>query len=267
LADGFYFDNTFLRTVFRDGGEVAHCEDGGCAQSGKVDILELREFLRRAQTLAFNVSGRWANVVHMTNTPIVSIEAWAAATLDGEMRYGSEPFAERFRRDWIRAEATGEQFGSLPIMLAGVVGMAPGTARDKIELSMVAGSAVHEMRIFGGAEVLADRVWEPLYRFGYGQPDATVHRYWDRPPRFDLDRDDAEGLVVVRGNEALALVVSFGGAGETSLQLAGEDLGLVGPGHCRDYVTGRRLAEVHGFGCRFELPKHGFRFVAWKAKR
>jgi hypothetical protein len=201
----------------------------------------------------------------MTNTPIAPIEAWAAATLDGEMRFGADPFGARFADEWILAEATGEQFGSLPIFLAGVVGLDPGARRESIELSMVAGAAVHEIRTFGATEQLVRRVWDPLYRFGYGQSDASVHRYWDDEPPFEVGRSRARALVVVRGGEALALVVSLGGAGTTKLHFDGERLGLSESGRCFDDATGRRVEAAGRFTCRFELPENGFRFIVWKA--
>jgi hypothetical protein len=262
VADGFFFDNTALRVIFDDVSGSAYRDDDGTLQPA-VDILELREFLRRAQVMAYRMQGRWLNVSHMTNAPVAPIHTWSAAILDGELRYGPEPFPQRFSRDWLRAESLGTQVGSLPLFLPGVKGVDSAERRRAIERSVVAGTAVHEIRVFGGANKPAKAVWELLYRFGYGRDDCRVLRYWDRPRHFRLSGVDAEALVLVRGQRALALVASFGEGGTGELALDGDALGLAPGGRCREARSRDPIELAGAFMCRFELPSFGLRLITW----
>jgi hypothetical protein len=281
VADGFYFDLAAPRAIFDDVSGSAYRDDDGTLQPA-VDILELREFLRRAQVMAYRMQGRWLNVSHMTNAPVAPIHTWSAAILDGELRYGPEPFPQRFSRDWLRAESLGTQVGSLPLFLPGVKGVDSAERRRAIERSVVAGTAVHEIRVFGGANKPAKAVWEllcrfgfgrddcrvlpfwdPLYRFGYGRDDCRVLRYWDRPRHFRLSGVDAEALVLVRGQRALALVASFGEGGTGELALDGDALGLAPGGRCRDARSKRPIGSAGAFTCRFEIPSFGLHLITW----
>jgi hypothetical protein len=258
--DGFFIDNTFLSAVFDETSGAAYRDETGLLRPS-TDLLELRSFMRRLQTLAYQKRGRWLNVSHMTNALVAPVQTWSAATLDGELRYGPEPFGERFSRDWLRAESIGDQVGALPLFLPGVVGVRDGDDRDRVQASVVAGTAVHEIRVFGGASAQSRQIWGPLHRFGYGKLDARVYRYWDPSPPFRLAGVDGEALVVARDGEAMALVAALGEGGVARLVVDGPALGLEDVTACRDATTGRRLRPSKGFRCDFLIPDHGYRLI------
>ena len=263
VADGFYFDDTYLRAVFDDVSGGAHVSDGGELQP-VVDLMELRQFLKRLQTMAYHETGQWVNVTHMTNTPIAPLHTWSGAVLDGELRFGPEPFPERFTRAFLRAESLGTQVGSLPLFLAGVTGIASKQRRREVELTAVASLAVHEIRSWAGTERFQREIWTPLYEFGYGSPETRVLRYWDEPSRFRISGVDAEAIVLVRDAEALALVSDFGGEGGSAvIEFDGRRLGLASDGRCRVAASRGRVRTEAPFRCRFELPAYGSRLISW----
>ena len=264
VADGFYFDDTYLRAVFDDVSGEAHRDEAGVLHPA-VDMMEMRQYLKRMQTLAYRERGEWLNVSHMTNTPIAPIHTWTGAVLDGELRYGPEPFPKRFTRDWIRAESLGSQVGSLPLFLSGVIQIEDEPRRRDVERSVVGATAVHEVRAWAGSERIAKEIWEPLYRFGYGRPGTRVLRYWDEPHAFEVTGVDAEALVLVRDGEALALVNGFGRGGVAELRLDGAGLALAPNGGCAEGDAERDVETVGRFRCRFRVPAYGPRIVVWKA--
>ncbi len=262
VADGFYIDNTFLRAIFDDIAGPASRDRKGRIHPG-VDLFEMREFLMRLQVLSFQARGRWLDVSHMTNTPIAPVQTWSAAILDGELRYGSKPFQERFSRDWLRAEALGTQTGSVPLFLPGIQGTLSENEREALMRSAVGAAAVHEIRLWGAPKKLVDEIWGGLYRFGYGAPDSRVFRYWDLPAVAGVSGVDAEVLVLARDAEALALVASFGESGSAELRLDGDRLGLPAHGTCQIVGSNRDASGSEPFTCRFSLPRYGYRLLRY----
>jgi len=263
-ADGFFFDNTYLKADFNEVGGSAFRDESGTLHPG-VDIFSLRALLKRAQILTFARRGAWLNVAHMTTTPIVPVQVWSGMSVGGEWKYGATDFQDRFDRSLLRSASLGVKTGTVSVYLPGIKGRLSPQRRSQLERSLAGVTAVHEIRVWDRMEGPLETIWRALYRFGYGRVGTTVKRYWDADAGFEISGADAEALVVVRDGRALALVTSFGDAGRVEISF-GPELGrdLPAGGTCRDLERGHVELEHLESGCRFPLPRHDFRLIAFE---
>ncbi len=263
-VDGFFLDNTFLRASWDERHGSAWRDLEGRLQPG-VDLFELREFMRRAQTLVWARRGEWWNVAHGTTTPISAVQGWAGVILDGEWRYGAQDYQERFARDLMRASSLGVQVGAAPVYLSGTRGADAPRSRE-LSRSLAGVTALHEIRVMEEAKASPHEFWKRLRAFGYGDPRCAVHRYWDRPKRFEVIGAAAEALVVTCRQSALALVVNYGGAGRAELAFDTSALGIAARGECIDPEGGGPIESI-GESCRFAIARNGVRWIERREAR
>jgi hypothetical protein len=261
-VDGFFFDNTFMRASFNAVTGPAYRDEDGVLHPG-VDLFAMRDLLRRAQTLVYQRRGAWLNVSHMTTSPVVPIQTWAGISLSGESKYGLDDYQERWPRDLLRAADLGAQAGTVPVFLPGLTGRPSPSARQHLERSLAGVTAVHEIRVMTQLEGPLEVVWKSLLDHGYGQPDTVVKRYWDTDRGFSLTGAEAEALVVARSGRALALVVSYGAAGEVELEFDDTSLPVASGGSCSDLEGSGPPPRQTERGCRFHLDRHDFRLIAY----
>jgi hypothetical protein len=258
--DGFVFDMTHLRASHDEVGGPAYRDEAGRLHPG-VPIRALRDLLRRAQTLVYRERGAWLNVSHMTTTPVSPVQTWAGVSVGGELKYGLEDYQDRFSREFLRAGALGAQSGTVPVFLPGLRGETSPAERTRLERSLAGVTALHEIRVMARMEGPLRTVWETLVDFGYGTERAAVHRYYDPEPGFTLTGADAEALVLTRAQRALALVVSYGAAGDVELRFEPPSPLEAGRCRCRDVERRGRAPDSLGAGCRVRLARHDFRLV------
>ena len=262
-ADGFYFDNTYLRASFDENFGSAYRDDDGTLHPG-VDLFALREFLKRVQTLAWQHRRSWVGINHMTTTPIVPVQVWAAVTLDGEWKFGGDDYQDRFSRDFLRASSLGTQSGTVPAFIPGLPQEISGPESERLERSLAGTTAVHEIRVMANPSATLELPWKHLLAFGYGKPECRVHRYWDDPQVVDVLGVDAEALAVVCGGRALALVTSFGREGPLELRFDAAALGLPPSGACWDAERrGEDPPRPTPGGCAFSIRRHDFRLIGY----
>ena len=256
--DGVYFDNAFLVANWDEHRGNAWRDLDGRLQPG-VDLWELRELLRRAQTLIYERRAAWWTLVHGTTTPISAAHGWAGIFLDGEWRYGSEDFQRRFPRGLLRAGSLGSQLGAITVFLPGIEGV-QGARAAELGRELAGVAAVHELRVLQEGDGAPRAFAERLHAFGYGAARCSVHRYWDEPARFHVRGGDVAALLVTCGRNALALLVNYGQAGNAQLELDTAALGLPATGECADPELGERLAAA-GSGCRAYLLRDEVRWI------
>lgn len=257
-VDGFYFDNSYLRASYDDVVGPAYRDDAGNLVPG-VDIFGLRDFLRRAQTLVHERRGGWFNAVHMTTTPLAPLHVWAGFSLDGEWKYGHAPYAERFPPIYLRAASLGSQSGTVPVYLHGL--KASPSERPALERQLAGYMAAHEIRVLRRLEGPLKTIWSGLFDAGYGRDDCRVRRYWDPVPGFELEGVRASTLLVVCGDEVLAVVASAGPAGRAHLRLDPDALGIARVSRCMDVEGRGRVEHLSPFGCTFWLERYDTRMI------
>ena len=269
FADGFFFDNAYLKADFNEIGGSAHRGQDGVLHPG-VDLFTLRELFKRAQILAYRKRGAWLNVAHMTTTPIAPVHGWSGIHVDGEWKYGSDDYQRRFPRGLMRAGSLGTQTGAVSVYLPGLEAPRGSAKRAALERGLAGVTALHEIRVWARMEGALESIWRALSEFGYGRENARVARYWDERPGFRVTGADAEALVVASGGRAAALLVNYGGAGTAELRFeSGHPLTKALPrsgGRCRDLEGGKQPAPRSlPDGCRVRLGANDFRLIAFEA--
>lgn len=265
FADAIYFDNTYLLAT-EDIMQGAYYADDGSLRPA-VDIFNMREHIKRTQIMTWKLGKNWlASMNHMTNAQIVPINTWCGTNLDWEWKYGGEDFQNRFSRDMIRTTAIGQQTGSVPFVLGttGIRGQFTPERRKFLYRSLLGCSLVHEIKNLSCEGLLGD-IYAKLFDFGYGSADCRVYRYWDKDYPLQIGGVDAVALVLVKGSEALMLVVSYDEDGTADIRINPEKLDLKKGGQFINVESEAVLpASGQGLGCQAPLPKHDFVLIHYR---
>lgn len=265
FADAIYYDCLYLRQN-HDLVTGAYLADDGTLRPS-ADIWQLREYLRRIQTLTWQMGRNWlTSMSHMTNTQIAPTNTWAGINLEWEIGYSMRTFQDRFSRDEIRTTAIGKQTGSVPQVLGttGIRGAATPEHEALVRRSLAGVSAVHELKDIRSAGDVSGEVYGRLFDFGYGLPECRVFRYWDEDFPVSIEGLDAASLLLVNDGAALILVVDYGDGGEAIVRIDPRELGLPPGGHFVDLESGKRLPAAGDFGFYIELPRHDFKMVGYR---
>jgi hypothetical protein len=271
-ADGIYFDNTFLVVNHDVVGGTAYYDEEGKVRQG-VDTLALRELLKRSWVLCSELGMPMINLAHMSGSPTMPVNTWAAINLDWEEQFTTDDYQDKFARDLIRTQSIGLQSGSVPLVLNQAreswgVKVRNLALSDWIMRTLLGVTLVHELGMWDGPGVIPPSSMLLNYRtryvlsdFGYGLQDCEVWTYWQKDCPVAVKGVDAEGLVLKRGGQALIVVTSFGKGGEADVQLDGQRLGLRPGESYYDLETGDKLEASGQFGCKFRLPRHDFKVI------
>jgi hypothetical protein len=149
--------------------------------------------------------------IHMTNANIVPMLSFGTVNLDWEWR-DQGPFADldvqdRQGPDLILAQSLGLQSGNLPVAITGC--MLHG--RDWLTRTLMATCFPHEIRIHSGSGDVAFAQTQ-MARFGYGQPDCRVFRFWEDGFPLKIEGAAMRGLVLARDGKGLIALGNFGPA-------------------------------------------------------
>lgn len=264
FADAIYYDCTYLRQNHDLATGAYVGEDGELRPS--VDIFNMREHLKRVQTLTWQMDRSWlASISHMTNAQIVPINTWAGVNMEWEMNYGMRNFQDRFSRDQIRTTAIGLQTGSAPQVL-GTTGIRGDVSEERerfVRRTLAGVAAVHEIKDIRSARGAIGEVYEAFFDFGYGTEDCRVYRYWDEPFPATIEGLDAEALVLANDGAALLLIVDFDEGGKGTVTLDAEQLELDSGASFVDLESGETLERIDEHAFAIELEKHDFALVGY----
>jgi len=200
-----------------------------------------------------------ANQVHITNTAIAPILAFAGTHLTWEDRSGDQDFQDRFSRDYIRAESIGRQHGNVPFALLLIHGPDPqrvAWARRTCAGVMLA----HEIRPIGVIED-HEKNLATLYDFGYGTDATQVFNYWQTDVPVRVSRDDVAFLVVAKPGRVLVLVCDYGEGGEVVLSPDRQALGLAGQLAAVNAETNEPVPVMAAGAVKVTLKKHDFQLI------
>jgi hypothetical protein len=261
FADAIYWDDVFLQANFDTISSAAYELPNGDIQPA-AGVWNMRELIRRTMILGQEQGLSNRNMVHMTNTAIAPILAFARTQASWEDRAGEADFQDRFSRDYIQAESLGRQFGNVPIVLTLIHGP------DETNLvwayrTCAAVMLTHELKPWGKQWGKPDAFWDNydrLVAFGYGTPAVKVWNYWqdDFPASIS---GETSTLLLSKPGSVLLVVCDYGEGGEFTIALDAERLDLAGPFSAKDVETGETLTLSPAGEIVFTMKKHDFKVI------
>lgn len=205
-CDSIYWDNVFPQACFDTvGTEAYHRPDGRIQPS--VGILDVRELIRRTAIFLHESGREPLNMVHMTNTAIAPICAFAQMNYSWEDKKGDADYQDRWRPDYIRAVSTGLQHGNLGVVLDLTEGKNP----DQLQWARrtLAGvTIVHEIRTTT-ADLVFWKTMDLLFDYGYGRPEVEVSQYWRADHPAQVEGAEALTLVLRKPGSVLVFVCDY----------------------------------------------------------
>ncbi|MBF0244404.1 MAG: hypothetical protein HQL31_03935, partial [Planctomycetes bacterium] len=188
FADGVYWDNMFLRDsrVPVEAGGPAYVDDAGRLQPG-VNLMAFRQLVRRTATMMHVMGKRPLTYIHMTNVNMVPMLSFGTLNLDWEWRdqgaMATKDLQDRLGADadtgLILAQSLGLQTGNISVGISRFeTPKGSPIKREWLFRTVMAVCLPHEIKIDSGTKEVVF-VQQQLARFGYGQPDCKVYRYWE----------------------------------------------------------------------------------------
>lgn len=264
-CDNIYWDDIFLAANFdhsgRDGAYLM--EDGRLQPS--VGLFNMRELIRRTAVMQMEIGRTPNNMIHMTNTAIAPICAFAQQNLDWEDNLGTNPFQQRYTKEYIRAVSIGRQFGNLPGALGLVVSQGDKAAIDWCLRTGAGVTLTHEILWTKGG--VARDFWNiktQILKFGYGTDEVMVWNYWDKgyPVRIS---GDTSSILLSKKDGAILIVCDYGGGGNFTAKLDLRKIGLPNKLTALNMETGAPV-KMEGDTLSFELKKYDFISIGLKGQ-
>ena len=265
-CDNIYWDDIFLASNFdRSGQTAAYVMEDGRLQPG-VGLFNMRELFRRTALMQVGMGREPFNMVHMTNTAIAPLLSFAQQNLDWEDNLGTNPFQQRYTKEYIRAVSIGGQFGNLP----GALGLVTNQGdRNLIEWCLRTGAGVtltHE--VFWTKGGAAKDYWNnmiEMLKFGYGGDEVHVWNYWEKEYPVRIAGGSNSSIFLVKGKEAILIVCDYENGGEFKVTFDEKKLGWNGIAEAVDGESGKALKVTDGT-IAFQLRKYDFITIRIKAK-
>jgi hypothetical protein len=242
FADGIYWDNWFLQPNYApaEAGGPGYVDDAGRPRAG-VHLMGFRELVKRTATMMHVMGKRPLTYIHMTNVNIVPMLSFGTANLDWEWRdqgkMGSMDLQDRIGLDEILAHNLGLQTGNLSVGITGnILKAGYGIPREWLHRTAMAVCFPHEIRMHDGTPDVTFAQTQ-LARFGYGQKDCRVYRYWDAGFPLKTEGATMRALVLARNGKAMIALGNYGPAQTTAKTAAGA--ASTGPS-LEEYDAGQR---------------------------
>ena len=261
-CDNIYWDDMFLSANENHGGstDAYYLEDGRLQAS--FGVFDLRELTKRTAIMQLEMGRIPNNMVHMTNAAMVPICAFVQQNLDWEDNLGSNPFQQRYTREYLRATSIGRQFGNLPAGLGLLAG-----DKKALELCTESGAGVaitHEIQwTLGSPRSKGFRfMMESFYKFGYGQDDKVqVLNYWDKNYPVRITGAENSSILLRKGNEFYFVVSNYGEKATLTAEIT-DVAGFTA-------VNGEtnKAMKVNGNKITFTLGKYGYIFIKGKVTK
>lgn len=268
-CQNIYWDDVFLQSNFDLVGTESYKLSTGEIQPSS-GIFNLRQLVKRCfilkAELGRNPLGNW---VHMTNTEMAPVMAFAGFQYDWEDNGGTLPFQERYSRASIQAQSIGRQYGNK----VGVMGYFSKKSDEHIKWLARTGTGVlltHEMPWYRPPD--GTTVWKETYKrvqdWGYGKDDTDVWNYWDEDIAYPIAITGLEtsSLTMARKaeNKALVAVCNYENRdGAVCIRPEAATLGLGRDFKAYDLETGAELSVVDG-AVEVKLEKYDFTLVEFK---
>ena len=212
-GDHLYWDDVYLSSNFDMVLTDAYRLPSGVIQPSS-GVFNMRELIKRGAVVQAELGrdprGNW---VHMTNTAVAPICAFAGVHYDWEDIATDTTFQERYTREYIQAVSIGRQMGNR----VGIMGYFPTTDTARYNYLAHTGVGVmitHELRWNESGHNEFKLVNAGLKAWGYCSSATQVWNYWD---------EDVEFPVEVKGVTASSIAIAKAEKGEAMICVSSFD--------------------------------------------
>ena len=241
--DQLYWDDVYLSASMDEVGTDAYRLSDGRLQPS-CGLFDMRAQIRRGAALQAELgkdsTGNW---IHMTNTAMAPISAFAGYHYDWEDPHLGNVFQERYSKEYCQACAIGRQMG----VKVGVMGYFTKAKKEDLPALKRKSAGVtltHELGWY-----IPDSAKEALNNFKWHDPDTKVWNYWDEDVRYPLlvKGNENSSIVFARDGEAMIVVCNYEKCDCTfKLKLAVKTLGLKKGIKAYNAETGEQYAIEKG---------------------
>ena len=260
-ADGIYWDDVFPSGDFNLGVTDAYRVPGGDIQPS-CGIFSMRALIRRCAVMMAEIGkDPRDNWVHMTNTAMAPVSAFAGVHYDWEDTAGDLTIQERYSRDYVLATAIGRQMGCRVGVMGYFATKDPKSEKLRwLERTGTGACLANELE-WPRVKVWRD-VHDKLCAWGYRKPGTKVWNDFDEDVPFPVEVRGPEcaALAMSRGGEALVVVSDWSSGGSYSVRPDCGSLGIEPGFSAYDFETGEPV-KVDGGAVRLQIGKLDFRIL------
>ena len=256
IVDYYYWDDIFCQSNFDLVGTESYRTADGDIQPAS-GIFNQRAQVRRCAVL--QAEHGWTdhkNWVHMTNTALAPVLAFAGMNYDWEDVAGDTAIQERYPRECIQAQSLGRQFGNQVAVMGYFATKDPKSEKLKwLHRTGTGACLAHEIQ-WPRVKEWRDAN-ELLTKWGYREPTTKVWNYFDEDIPFPaaVTGGTAASLAMVRADGAAVILVSdFDKGGDYAVRPDCAALGIAAGFKAFDLETGKPLA-VEGGAVKVKLPR------------
>ncbi len=260
--DGIYWDDIFLQSDFNTVCTDAYRLPDGFVQPS-AGLWDMRALIRRTAVLDQELGKPNTNMVHMTNTAIAPILAFARQDLDWEMHNGDADYQDRFSRSFILTESIGRQFGNVPVVLSENSGTSNPKKMAWVQRTEAGVLLTYELRIWDGYPAYWNN-YQRLVNFGYGTPAVKVWNYWRPGYPMKVTGDKTSSIILSKPGQALIVVCDWGHGGDIHLKPDRAVLHLPRRLTATDMENKNTVTVTAGGTIACRLKKHDFRVLLVK---
>ena len=220
VVDYYYWDDIFCQSNFDlVGTESYKMADGSIQPAG--GIFNQRAQVRRCAVL--QAEHGWIdhkNWVHMTNTALAPVLAFAGANYDWEDTAGDTALQERYPKESIQAQSLGRQFGNQVSVMGYFATKDSKSEKLKWLHRTGAGACLaHEIQWTRVKEWREAN--ELITKWGYRKPTTEVWNYFDEDIAFPVEIKGGENAALAMTREeggSLIIISDFNDGGDYSVK-------------------------------------------------
>ena len=266
VMDHLYWDDVFCQSNFDTETTDAYRTADGQIQPSS-GIFNMRAQIRRGAIVAAECGKKpLGNWIHMTNTAMAPISAFAGVHYDWEDPGSSAPFQERYSRAYMQACTIGRQMGCR-VKLMGYFAPTTPERLTWLKRTGVGPTLTHEAGWYR-----PDEVKRALADFGYGVKGSGVRvwNYWDEDVKFPVEISGVEWSALAMskrkvekeggGGEAMIVVSDWKDGGTVRVKPDCAALGLGASFRAVNAETGAELPVKDGV-VEVTLAKYDFAII------